>query len=192
MKQVKAKDFVTETIGQFTIEDILKELEKPGRDPRSVIEEFRFADGVSTMADLKPGMKIPGIITNITNFGAFVDVGVHQDGLVHISALSHTFVKDPHDVVKAGDIVSVKVMEVDIQRKRIGLTMRLDDQPGDKADETAAGPRSGRSNQNQARKPSQNKANQGARTQQKSNSQNNKPQLGSMGALLQQALSKKK
>ncbi len=94
-KEIKAKDFVTETIGQFTIEDILKELEKPGRDPRSAIEEFRFAEGVSNTEDLKPGMKIPGIVTNITNFGAFVDVGVKQDGLVHISQLSNRFITDP-------------------------------------------------------------------------------------------------
>ena len=87
-KKIKVKDFISETAGQFTIEDILKELEKPGRDPRSPIEEFRFADGISSMEDLKPGMKVPGIVTNITNFGAFVDVGVKQDGLVHISHLA--------------------------------------------------------------------------------------------------------
>ena len=123
-KDIKAKDFVTETIGQFTIEDILKELEKPGRDPRSAIEEFRFADGVSTMEDLKPGMKIPGIVTNITNFGAFVDVGVKQDGLVHISQLSNRFISDPNEAVKLGQKVMVTVTEVDISRKRIALSMK--------------------------------------------------------------------
>lgn len=123
-KEIKAKDFVTETIGQFTIEDILKELEKPGRDPRSPIEEFRFADGVSTMEDLKPGIKIPGIITNITNFGAFVNVGVKQDGLVHISHLSNRFITDANEAVKLGQKVMVSVLEVDIPRKRIALSMK--------------------------------------------------------------------
>ncbi len=123
-KEIKVRDFVTEAIGQFTIEDILKELEKPGRDPRSPIEEFRFADGVSTMDDLKPGMKVPGIITNITNFGAFVDVGVKQDGLVHISHLSNRFVGDPNEVVKLNQKVMVTVLEVDVPRKRISLSMK--------------------------------------------------------------------
>ena len=123
-KEIKAKDFVTETIGQFTIEDILKELEKPGRDPRSAIEEFRFADGVSTMEDLKPGIKVPGIITNITNFGAFVNVGVKQDGLVHISHLCNRFITDPNEAVKLGQKVMVTVLEVDIPRKRIALSMK--------------------------------------------------------------------
>jgi uncharacterized protein len=123
-KQIKAKDFVTETIGQFTIEDILKELEKPGRDPRSPIEEFRFADGISTMEDLKPGIKIPGIVTNITNFGAFVDVGVKQDGLVHISHLANRFISDPNEAVKLGQKVMATVLEVDISRKRIALSLK--------------------------------------------------------------------
>lgn len=123
-KGIKAKDFVTETIGQFTIEDILKELEKPGRDPRSAIEEFRFAEGVSTMEDLKQGMKIPGIVTNITNFGAFVNVGVKQDGLVHISHLSNRFITDPNEAVKLGQKVMVRVLEVDIPRKRVAFSMK--------------------------------------------------------------------
>ena len=122
-KQLKAKDFVTETIGQFTIEDILKELEKPGRDPRSAIEEFRFADGVSSMEDLKPGMKVPGIITNITNFGAFVDVGVKQDGLVHISHLANRYISDPNEAVKLGQKVMATIVEVDIARKRIAFAI---------------------------------------------------------------------
>lgn len=123
-KQVNAKDFVTETIGLFTIEDILKELEKPGRDPRSSIEEFRFAEGISTMEDLKPGMKIPGIVTNITNFGAFVDVGVKQDGLVHVSHLANRYVSDPNEAVKLGQKVMATVLEVDITRKRIALSLK--------------------------------------------------------------------
>lgn len=123
-KQIKAKDFVTETIGQYTIEDILKELEKPGRDPRSPVEEFRFAEGISTMEDLKPGIKIPGIVTNITNFGAFVDVGVKQDGLVHISHLANRYISDPNEAVKLGQKVMVTVLEVDAARKRISLSMK--------------------------------------------------------------------
>ncbi len=124
-KQLKAKDFVTEAIGEFTIEDILKELEKPGRDPRAAIEEFRFADGVSSMTDLIPGMKVPGIVTNITNFGAFVDVGVKQDGLIHVSHMANRFISDPNEVVKLGQKVMVTVVEVDIPRKRIALSLKI-------------------------------------------------------------------
>jgi len=130
LRSLNPQDYVTEQFGLPTVKDIIAELEKPGRDPRP---EFRFAsfeEGVETLNDLKPGMVLEGSVTNVTNFGAFVDIGVHQDGLVHISALSNTFVKDPREVVKAGDIVKVKVMEVDIPRKRIALSMRMDDQPG--------------------------------------------------------------
>lgn len=129
-KQIKAKDFVSETIGLYTVEDILKELEKPGRDPRSPIEEFRFAEDIHKMEDLKPGLKIPGIITNITNFGAFVDVGVKQDGLVHVSQLANRFVSDPNEVVKLGQKVMVTVVEVDTARKRIALSMKEEVTPG--------------------------------------------------------------
>src|SRR5690606_18082255 len=114
-----------------TVTDIIQELDKPGRDPRPEFKTAQFQDGVEKISDLTPGMVLEGCITNVTNFGAFVDVGVHQDGLVHISALSNTFVKDPREVVKAGDIVKVKVMEVDVPRKRIGLSMRLEDVPGE-------------------------------------------------------------
>ena len=123
-KQIKAKDFVTETVGQYTIEDILKELEKPGRDPREAIEEFRFAEGLSSIEDLKPGMQVPGIVTNITNFGAFVDVGVKQDGLVHVSHLANKYVSDPNEVVKLNQKVMVTVLEVDTARKRVSLSMK--------------------------------------------------------------------
>lgn len=123
-KQLKAKDFVTETIGEFTITDILKELEKPGRDPRAAIEEFRFAEGVNSMADLKPGMKVPAIITNITNFGAFADVGVKQDGMIHVSQMANRYITDPNEVVKLGQKVMVTVVEVDIPRKRIALSLK--------------------------------------------------------------------
>ena len=140
-KQLKTKDFITETIGQFTIEDILKELEKPGRDPRSPIEEFRFAEGVSSMEDLKPGMKVPGIVTNITNFGAFVDVGVKQDGLVHISHLANRYISDPNEAVKLGQKVMVTVLEVDISRKRIALSLKDSEteRPGDRKTESRKG-----------------------------------------------------
>ncbi len=123
-KQVDRKKYINETVGELTINDILKELEKPGRDPRTQIEEFRFDENVKTMEDLKPGMKLPGIVTNITNFGAFVDIGVKQDGLVHISQLSNTFISDPNQVVKLQQKVMVTVTEVDPSRKRIALTMK--------------------------------------------------------------------
>jgi protein Tex len=132
-KQVNRKKYVTETVGELTINDILKELEKPGRDPREQIEEFRFDDNVKTMDDLKPGMKLPGIVTNITNFGAFVDIGVKQDGLVHISQLSNTFVSDPNQVVKLQQRVMVTVTEVDASRKRIALTMKDASSPAQNA-----------------------------------------------------------
>ena len=131
LRNLKAVDFTDEQFGVPTVTDIIKELEKPGRDPRPEFKTATFAEGVETMNDLLPGMVLEGAVTNVTNFGAFVDIGVHQDGLVHISSLADKFVEDPHTVVKAGDIVKVKVLEVDLQRKRIALTMRLDEQPGD-------------------------------------------------------------
>ncbi|CAO3452601.1 Transcription accessory protein (S1 RNA-binding domain) [Azospirillum argentinense] len=127
LRGLNAEDFTDERFGVPTIEDILKELEKPGRDPRPEFKTATFQEGVEELKDLQTGMVLEGVVTNVTAFGAFVDIGVHQDGLVHISQLSTSFVKDPHAVVKAGDIVKVKVMEVDIPRKRIGLTMRLTD-----------------------------------------------------------------
>ncbi len=131
LRSLNPSDFTDEQFGVPTIKDIIKELEKPGRDPRPEFKTAQFQEGVDKITDLEPGMVLEGVITNVTNFGAFVDVGVHQDGLVHISALSETFVKDPREVVKAGDIVRVKVMEVDAARKRIALSMRLGDQPGE-------------------------------------------------------------
>jgi uncharacterized protein len=116
------------------VTDILAELEKPGRDPRPAFRTATFADGVETLDDLQPGMVLEGVVTNVAAFGAFVDVGVHQDGLVHVSALSHTYVKDPRDVVKPGDVVKVRVVEVDEARKRISLTMRLEDAPPGRGD----------------------------------------------------------
>lgn len=127
VRQLDAKQFTDEQFGLPTVMDIFKELEKPGRDPRGEFKTATFMDGVEDIADLKAGMILEGTITNVTNFGAFVDIGVHQDGLVHISSLSDKFVEDPHQVVKTGDVVKVKVLEVDVARKRIALTMRLDE-----------------------------------------------------------------
>ena len=129
LRGLKAEQFTDDTFGVPTVRDILKELEKPGRDPRPEFKAARFAEGVEDIKDLREGMVLEGVVSNVAAFGAFVDIGVHQDGLIHISALSDTFVKDPRDVVKAGDIVKVKVLEVDVPRKRIALTRRLDDTP---------------------------------------------------------------
>jgi uncharacterized protein len=128
LASVDATRFTDDTFGLPTVRDILAELEKPGRDPRPEFRTATFAEGVSTVADLVPGMVLEGVVTNVAAFGAFVDVGVHQDGLVHVSALSKTFVKDPREVVKPGDVVKVKVLSVDVPRSRIGLTLRLDDE----------------------------------------------------------------
>ena len=129
LRAVKPEEFVDERFGLPTVKDILAELEKPGRDPRPEFRTASFKEGVHAIADLQPGMLLEGIVTNVANFGAFVDVGVHQDGLVHVSQLADRFVKDPHDVVKAGDIVKVKVLEVDLGRRRIALTMKLQEAP---------------------------------------------------------------
>nr|WP_223187682.1 Tex family protein [Streptomyces sp. CBMA29] len=130
LRTLRPQDFVDDSFGLPTVTDILAELEKPGRDPRPAFKTATFKDGVEEMKDLRPGMILEGVVTNVAAFGAFVDVGVHQDGLVHVSALSDTFVSDPREVVKPGDIVRVKVMDVDLPRKRISLTLRLDDEPG--------------------------------------------------------------
>ncbi|MBP3140644.1 Tex family protein [Aliivibrio fischeri] len=131
LRSVAANDYISADFGLPTVTDIIKELDKPGRDPRPEFKTATFADGVNTVSDLELGMVLEGVVSNVANFGAFVDIGVHQDGLVHISALSDTFVSDPREVVKAGDIVKVKVIEVDVQRKRIALSMRLNDKPGE-------------------------------------------------------------
>jgi uncharacterized protein len=127
LKKLNPQSFTDEKFGVPTVKDILSELEKPGRDPRPEFKTATFMEGVEKISDLKPGMMLEGVVTNVAAFGAFVDVGVHQDGLVHISALADTFVKDPRSVVKPGDIVKVKVLEVDVPRKRISLTMRMSD-----------------------------------------------------------------
>ena len=129
LRAVNAEQFVDERFGLPTVRDILRELEKPGRDPRPEFKAAVFSETVTEISDLKPGMILEGVVTNVTAFGAFVDIGVHQDGLVHISVLSDKFIKDPHEAVKAGDIVKVKVVEVDVARKRIALSCRLSDTP---------------------------------------------------------------
>lgn len=133
--QLNAKDFVDEQFGLPTVNDIFKELEKPGRDPRGEFKTATFVDGVEEIKDLQVGMILEGTVTNVANFGAFVDIGVHQDGLVHISMLSNSFVDDPHKVVKVGNVVKVKVLEVDVARKRIALSMRLDEKLTDRSEE---------------------------------------------------------
>jgi uncharacterized protein len=129
LKTLKPELFANEKFGVITVKDILGELEKPGRDPRPDFKVARFNDGVEDIKDLKEGMVLEGTVSNVAQFGAFVDLGVHQDGLVHVSQLAHKFVNDAREVVKTGDIVKVKVMEVDVERKRIGLSMKLGDAP---------------------------------------------------------------
>ena len=177
LRGLKAADYIDEKFGVPTVTDIIRELDKPGRDPRPEFKTAQFQEGVEEITDLVPGMILEGTVTNVTNFGAFVDIGVHQDGLVHISALSHNFIKDPREAVKAGDIVKAKVMEVDVPRKRIALSLRLDDTPGERVEGSASkGSRPASQNQQRA-------------------AQKNNPApaaMGSMGALLQQALKKNK
>ncbi len=180
LRALKAVDYTDEKFGVPTVTDIIKELDKPGRDPRPEFKTAQFQEGVEEITDLVPGMILEGTVTNVTNFGAFVDIGVHQDGLVHISALSHTFIKDPREAVKAGDIVKAKVMEVDVARKRIALSLRLDDTPGEKVEGNkgkGGGGGNNRMSQNQQKQAQKN---------------NPAPSMGSMGALLQQALKKGK
>ncbi|MES2817431.1 MAG: Tex family protein [Pseudomonadota bacterium] len=158
LKRLDPKQFTDEHFGLVTVGDILQELEKPGRDPRPEFKTAAFQDGVETLKDLELGMLLEGVVTNVTNFGAFVDIGVHQDGLVHISALSEKFIKDPREAVKAGDVVKVKVMEVDIPRNRIALSMRLSDTPGEKIEGQRGGrpggqPRSQNATRAQAKAP---------------------------------------
>ncbi|EJL6859217.1 RNA-binding transcriptional accessory protein [Vibrio cholerae] len=144
LRTLRAVDYTDENFGVPTVTDIIKELDKPGRDPRPEFKTATFAEGIHEVSDLEVGMVLEGVVSNVANFGAFVDIGVHQDGLVHISALTDRFISDPREVVKAGDIVKVKVMEVDVQRKRIALSMRLNDEPGqDNRSQRSSAPRSG-------------------------------------------------
>ncbi|HMA49274.1 MAG TPA: Tex family protein [Magnetospirillaceae bacterium] len=153
LRSLDPGSYTDEKFGVPTVTDVLRELEKPGRDPRGSFKTAEFKEGVETLKDLQPGMTLEGVVTNVTNFGAFVDIGVHQDGLVHISMLADKFVKDPHEVVKAGDVVRVKVLEVDLKRNRIALTMRMSERPP-QPQRGAEQPRS----QDRAPKPQQMKA----------------------------------
>ncbi|WP_299588699.1 Tex family protein [uncultured Microbulbifer sp.] len=183
LRRLNPADYTDEKFGVPTVTDIIAELEKPGRDPRPEFRTARFEEGVEELKDLRPAMVLEGTVTNVTNFGAFVDIGVHQDGLVHISALSEKFVKDPHEVVKAGDIVKVKVMEVDVARKRIGLSMRLSDEP---AEQGSGGVKKG--DQRENRQAQRYNKQQGNRQQKGSQNGGN----GSMGDLLMAAMKNKK
>ncbi|MFA5679024.1 MAG: Tex family protein [Pseudomonas sp.] len=151
LRKLEPSQFTDEHFGIPTITDILLELDKPGRDPRPEFKAAAFQEGVEKISDLTPGMVLEGVVSNVANFGAFVDIGVHQDGLVHISMLADSFVKDPRDVVKAGDIVKVKVLEVDVPRQRISLTMRMGDQPGATSNSRASAPAGERKGQRQPR-----------------------------------------
>ena len=163
IKSLKPNDFVSDEFGLPTIQDILEELDKPGRDPRPEFKTAKLTDGVEEMKDVTPGMILEGTVTNVTHFGAFVDIGVHQDGLVHISALSNKFVKDPREVVKAGDVVKVKALEIDLARKRISLTMRLDDElPENGKPKERRQPRNNQRNENRKPRGQSNQKPQGA------------------------------
>jgi protein Tex len=153
LRSIQPEQFADETFGVPTVTDILKELEKPGRDPRPEFKTASFKEGVEEMKDLQPGMLLEGVVTNVANFGAFVDIGVHQDGLVHVSALADRFIKDPREVVKPGDIVKVKVLEVDLKRKRIALTMRLHDEAVKRPAAQGDRPLTQRDRQHMAEKP---------------------------------------
>jgi uncharacterized protein len=153
LKSLSPEKYADSQFGVPTVTDIIKELEKPGRDPRPEFTTATFKDGVEKVSDLKVDMILEGVVTNVAAFGAFVDIGVHQDGLVHISALSNTFVKDPHTVVKAGQVVRVKVLEVDEQRKRIALTMRLTDEAPRAKSSSTEGRQSDRPRSIESKKP---------------------------------------
>ncbi len=185
LRSLDAARFTDERVGLPTVNDIIRELEKPGRDPRPEFKTATFAEGVEQLQDLTLGMILEGTVTNVTNFGAFVDIGVHQDGLVHISSLSDKFIDDPHKVVKAGDIVKVKVMDVDLARKRIALTMRLDEQPG----ETSAR----RSDRDNSDKPRSNPGRPAPRSGQSKGRQNSQAPAGNsaFGDALAAAFGKK-
>jgi uncharacterized protein len=157
LSALAANDYVDARFGEPTVRDIITELDKPGRDPRPEFRTATFKDGVETLKDLTAGLILEGVVTNVTNFGAFVDIGVHQDGLVHISVLSDSFVKDPREVVKAGDIVKVKVLEVDLDRKRVALSMRLGDEVARKPaqGEKKTSPQRGKAQQGKVRQRQQ-------------------------------------
>ncbi len=179
LKAVNAQDFVSDDVGLPTIKDILAELEKPGRDPRPEFVTAEFKEGVEKITDLRDDMILEGVVSNVAAFGAFIDIGVHQDGLVHISMMSDTFITDPREVVKAGDVVKVKVMEVEAARSRIALSMRMSDSAEDYQAEKAT-PRGERKSKGGQRS-----------VEQHNKSQTNQPQNNGMAALFAQAQQKK-
>ena len=197
IRQVKAEEFVDDNFGLPTVQDVLSELEKPGRDPRPEFRTAKFRDDITEVSQLSEGLQLEGVITNVTNFGAFVDIGVHQDGLVHISELANEFVSDPHKVVKPGQIVQVRVIQVDAERNRVNLSMRPEGSEAPKAQHKPR--RENNAEQRTERKP-QAKRPQGARPnhdnkdkaarQGHNKPQDKKPQenkIGGFGALLLQA-----
>jgi uncharacterized protein len=175
LKALDPRSFVDERFGLPTVRDIIAELEKPGRDPRPSFKTASFAEGIDDIKHLKPGMLLEGTVTNVAAFGAFVDIGVHQDGLVHVSQLADRFIKDAHEVVKAGDVVKVRVLDIDIPRKRISLTMRKD---GGSEGRLAPQPEAAKPQQQQ-RVPPPKRAPE-------------KPAQGALGAALAEALSRRK
>ncbi|WP_282026819.1 Tex family protein [Limimaricola cinnabarinus] len=187
LKEVRAETYVDDHFGLPTVRDILAELEKPGRDPRPSFRTASFAEGVEEIGDLREGMKLEGTVTNVAAFGAFVDIGVHQDGLVHVSQLADRFVKDPHEVVKAGDVVQVRVTEVDVARKRIGLTMRKDGGASAREDRNARGPRRGDAPKKPAKPPRKEARNEGRQ----SGAPARGDQTGSFGSALMEAMKKR-
>ncbi|AHD01373.1 Tex family protein [Leisingera methylohalidivorans] len=187
LKGLRAEDFVSDKFGLPTVRDILQELEKPGRDPRPSFVTASFKDGVEQITDLKPGMVLEGTVTNVAAFGAFVDIGVHQDGLVHVSQLADRFVKDPHEVVKTGQVVKVTVTEVDVPRKRIGLTMRKDGGASAKEDRNARGPAKGAGPQ----RGGQPAGGKGKTSASPKGSQGKEQGTGALGAALMDAFKKK-
>ena len=191
LKRLSPENFTNDDFGLPTVKDILKELDKPGRDPRPEFKTAAFKDGVETINDLKVGMVLEGVVSNVANFGAFVDVGVHQDGLVHISALTNKFISDPREVVKAGDIVKVKVLEVDVQRKRISFTMRLDDTPTQSSSNNNGGRDKASRQNNGGNKPARNQQ-RGGQNRNNHNQSRNQSQNSAMGNAFADAFAKAK
>ena len=189
IRQVNAEEFADEKFGLPTIQDVLSELEKPGRDPRPEFRTAKFREDITEVAQLAEGMQLEGVVTNVTNFGAFVDVGVHQDGLVHISELANEFVADPHKVVKPGQIVQVRVLTVDAERNRVNLSMRPEGAEAPKAPRQPRRENTERSERKPQGKRPQARP-QGERAQTNKKPQTAKPQenkIGGLGALLLQA-----
>ncbi|MGV9680283.1 Tex family protein [Nocardia sp. NPDC003482] len=188
LRSLRPDAFTDDTFGLPTVTDIIAELEKPGRDPRPEFKTAEFAAGIEKVADLKPGMVLEGVVTNVAAFGAFVDVGVHQDGLVHVSAMSHNFVRDPREVVKSGDVVKVKVLEVDVARQRIGLSLRLDDEPGAGGKPDKGQSQRGGNPRQRAQGQNQNRGNQAKGNQNRGGQRRNAPEpTGSMADALRRA-----